>query len=59
MLYTIIKMILVIAALIMGILMALIPQKVVKKEWREDEAKLKQNRLLGVVIIFLCVIVLI
>lgn len=57
--YTIIKMICIIACLIMGALMVLIPQKVVRKDWREDEAKLKQSRVLGVVIVALCIIILI
>ncbi len=59
MLYTIIKVVCIIVCAIMGLAMAIAPQKVVKKEWRENEAKLKQSRLLGALIVILCVVILI
>jgi uncharacterized membrane protein YsdA (DUF1294 family) len=59
MLYTIIKMVCIIACAIIGLLMAIAPQKVVKQAWRENEAKLKQSRLLGALLVIICVVILV
>lgn len=56
--YTIIQIAIIVAAGLIGLVMTVCPQKIVKKEWREDEAKLKKNRVLGIIIIILCVMLL-
>lgn len=57
--YTILKYVLIAICGIFGVLMALIPQKTIRKDWRDNPAKIKQTRLLGVIMIMFCIILFI
>lgn len=57
--YEMFKSIIVVVMAVIGVLMVVCPKKMQKKEYADDEHKMRQTRISGIVIVVLCVLFLI
>ncbi|MBQ2116832.1 MAG: hypothetical protein II193_09640 [Lachnospiraceae bacterium] len=57
--YEVLEMLLVIAAVVLGLFMVICPQKAVKKECAQDEEQIKKTRVKGACIAVLGIVVVI